>query len=357
MPDGGIVQPRAASIIHALVTNDPLELPATPARVLAMADALALPEPVRDRALRLATASPGPREWRRFLSVALALVGAGLALAGVVCFFAYNWSRIGRFGKLGLIEAGILVAAVAGWRLLPRLSGRIALTAAAVLVGPLLGVIGQTYQTGADPYGLFLTWALVIAPWVVAARFSVLWVIAVMILDLALGLWWTQAVSSARGDGELASFVIVALVHAAAVAAWEWQYRRRTPWLDELWAPRALAAAGFAALFAASAAFVVDPDGVRSTLNVPGLVGLVALAAAIAAAFAYHRRARRDRFVLTAAALAGMALAAVAAGRLLVVDLDLDELGLLLVALLVIGEIALGLRWMRGARPHREREA
>ena len=327
MPDGGIVQPRAASIIHALVTDDPLELPATPARVLAMADALALPEPARDRALRLATASPGPREWRRFLSVALALLGAGLALAGVVCFFAYNWSRIGRFGKLGLIGAGILVAAVAGWRLLPRLSGRIALTAAAVLVGPLLGVIGQTYQTGADPYGLFLTWALVIAPWVVAARFSVLWVIAVVILDLALGLWWTQAVSSVRGGGELASFVIVALVHAAAVAAWEWQYRRRTPWLDELWAPRALAATGFAALFAASAAF------------------------------AYHRRARRDRFVLTAAALAGMALAAVAAGRLLVVDLDLDELGLLLVALLVIGEIALGLRWMRGARPHREWEA
>jgi uncharacterized membrane protein len=338
------------------VTDDPLELPATATRVHLMADAIGLPAPARDRALRLATASPAPAEWRRFLSTALALLGAGLALAGVVCFFAYNWSRIGRFGKLGLIEAGIVVAAVVGWRRLPRLSGQIALAAAAVLVGPLLGVIGQTYQTGADPYGLFLTWALVIAPWVVAARFPVLWVVAVAVLDAGLALWWTQVVSGG-GDGELAALLLVASVHAAAVAAWEWQRRRPAPWLDGAWAMRAVAATGFGALFAASAAFVVDPDGVRGRLNVPGLVGLVALAAAITAALAYHRRVRPDRFVVTVAVLAGMALVAVAVGRLLVVDLDLDELGLLLVALLVIAEIALGLRWLRGAAPRREREA
>ena len=335
-------------------TTDPLALAATPARVHAMADAAVLPPAARTRALRLAAATPDGAEWRRFLSAALALLGAGLLLAGVVCFFAYNWSRFGRFGKLGLLGAAIAVAALVGWRLLPRLSGQLALTAAAVLVGPLLGVIGQTYQTGADPWGLFATWVVLIAPWMVAARFAPLWLIGIAVLDLALGLWWTQAVSSSRGDGEIAAWVIVGLVHAAAVAAWEWQRRRATPWLTEAWAPRVVAATGFAALFAAAAAFVLDPDGVRSTLNVPGLAGLVLLAFAIAAAFHWYRRERDDRFVLTAAAASGMALVAVAAGRVLVQDLDLDEFGLLLVALLVVGEITLGLRWLRGARRQQE---
>ena len=52
-----------------------------------------------------------------------------------------------------------------------------------------------------------------------------------------------------------------------------------------------------------------------------------------------------------------MALVAVAAGRVLIADLDLDELGLLLVALVVVGEITLGLHWLRRGRATREREA
>ena len=334
------------------MTDDPLTLAATPDRVRRAADAAGLSAPALDRALWIATASPAAGAWRRFLSRALALIGAGLGLAGVVCFFAYNWSRFGRFGKLGLLEAGIVVAAILGWRL-PGLAGRIALTAAAVLVGPLLGVYGQTYQTGADPYELFLTWALVIAPWVVAARFSILWAIAIAVLDVALAQWWTQAGAPGSSDGEIAAWLTVGLVHAAAVAAWEWQRRRPAPWLDESWAPRAVAATGLAALFAAATAFVLDPDGPRGGLNVPGLVGVAMLGAGIAATFWYHRRVRPDRFMLTVAAGAGMALATVAIGRVLLRDLDLDEAGLLIVALVVVGEIALGLRWLRQPRPPR----
>jgi hypothetical protein len=104
--------------------------------------------------------------------------------------------------------------------------------------------------------------------------------------------------------------------------------------------------------------FVLDPDGPRRAVNVPALVGLLLFGAALAAVFTWHRRVRRARLVMTAAGAAALALATVAVGRVLLVDLDLEELGLLLVALVVVAEIAVGLRWLRRARPpHAEGEA
>jgi uncharacterized membrane protein len=336
------------------VTPDPLDLPATPFRVRAAAQAAALSPAALERALEIATATPDGADWRRFLTRALTLFGAALVLAGVVCFFAYNWDRIGRFGKFALIEAGIVAAALVGWWRLPRLSGQIAITAAAVLVGPLLGVYGQTYQTGADPYGLFLTWALLIVPWVIAARFTALWVIEVVLVDVALALWWSQVVRPTWSYGDFAVGLIVGLVHGAAVVGWEWQMRRREPWLTEKWGPHELALFGFIALLITAASFILQPTEPRyhgGAVNVVNAVGLALLIGSIAATFWYHQQVRPDRFMVTAAGAAGLALGAVVVGRLVMVDLDMEGFGLLLVALFVIAEITYGLRWLRETRP------
>src|SRR5918999_490511 len=253
---------------------DPLLLPANPHRVRAAAQPAALPPPALDRALEIATATPDHSAWHRFLSRTLALLGTALILAGVVCFFAYNWDRLGRFGKLGLIETGIVAAALVAWWRLPRVSGQIALTAAAVLVGPLLAVYGQTYQTGADPYGLFLTWAL---------------------LELAL----------------------VAL----------------------------------AGLVLAAGTFVLDPTEYGGPIDAAGLVALALLVAGIPTAFWYYQHVRSDRFMVTAAGAAGLALGAFVVGRVVVEDLDLEGWGLLLLAIFVVAEITYGLRWLRQTRP------
>jgi uncharacterized membrane protein len=335
------------------VITDPLDLPATPTRVRAAAAAAELSPRARERALEIATATPDARAWQAFLSRALASVGTAFVVAGVVCFFAYNWERIGRFGKLGLIEVGIAAAALVGWRKLPRLSGQIALTAAAMLVGPLLGVYGQAYQTGADPYGLFLTWVVLIAPWVIAARFTTLWVLAVLVLDLGLTLWWFEA-SRASWVPEFESpALVVALVHGAAVAAWEWQARRRTPWLTEKWAPHDLAAVAFGALFVAAARFIVDLDTRHGFVFVhrPLAAALVALLVAIGVAIWYYRSVRADRFMVTVAGATGLALLAVVVGRVLIADLDLEAFGFFVVALFVVAEVVVGLRWLREAAP------
>jgi uncharacterized membrane protein len=332
--------------------SDPLDVAATPFRVRAAAQAAALSAEATARALEITTATPPGAAWRRFLARALTLLGAALVLAGVVCFFAFNWDRLGRFAKLGLIEAAIVAATIVAWRRLPRLSGQIALTAAAVLVGPLLAVYGQTYQTGADPYGLFLTWALLVLPWVIAARFTALWVVEVVLVDIALGLWWTQVGRPAWAYGDFGPGVMVGLVHAAAVAVWEWQIRRRDPWLVEKWAPHELALAGFVALLIPAASFVLQPaEAYTHRLNVVGAVGLALLVGAIAVTLWYHQQVRPDRFMVTAAGAASLALAAVVVGRLLIRDLELGEFGLLAIAMFVIAEISYGLRWLRETRP------
>ena len=89
------------------MSADPLELTATPHRVRVAVGGAQLSDRALARALDIATATPSEAEWGRFLSRALALLGAGLVLAGVICFVAYNWSRVGRFGKFGVMELAI----------------------------------------------------------------------------------------------------------------------------------------------------------------------------------------------------------------------------------------------------------
>jgi uncharacterized membrane protein len=58
-----------------------------------------------------------------------------------------------------------------------------------VTTGARLALFGQTYQTGADVYELFLTWTVLALPFVLAGQWSVLWAAWVLVLNVALGLF------------------------------------------------------------------------------------------------------------------------------------------------------------------------
>jgi uncharacterized membrane protein len=335
------------------VTGGPLELPASPRRVRLAARSAGFSGAALDRALEFAAATPGPDEWRRFLGRALALFGSALLLAGVICFVAYNWARIGRFEKFALVEVSIVIATVVGWLRLPRLSGRLALAGAAVLVGPLFALYGQTYQTGADPYGLFLVWLVLIVPWVIVARLGVLWLIALLLVDTAAVLFSLQVLDPDPTGAVLRAPLSVGVAHLFAVAAWEWQRRRTTPWLDEEWVPRTAAAVGFTALWLVASATIIEPDDA----GLAGAMGLLVLGLSIAAGFHYHRRVRADRFMVAAAVGTGMMLASVLVGRILFGVLDLELAGFFLMAAFLIWEITLGVSWFRGSRPDTASEA
>ena len=325
---------------------DPLAMRATARRMRLATRAAGLGDAAAMRAVEIAVVTPAPAEWRRFLSGTVAFLGAMLLLAGVITFVAYNWSRIGRFGKFALLELAIVATVLLAWRKLPGLSGQIALFSAAVLVGPLLAIYGQTYQTGADPYGLFLAWALLIVPWAVAARFGANWVLFLLLVDVALGLFFAQVLAPRAAQQALVLPLLVAALHTLAALLWELQLRRPSSIIREHWALRVIALVGFVALFFPAAYFVMED----SDAGLPGVVGIVALVAAVAGCLRYYSRARSDRFMWTVAGVAGMGLLSVIAARFVFDVLDLGELGLIVMAAVVVWEITYGVRLYRRSR-------
>ena len=304
----------------------------------AILEALAVPAAARPDVLALAARTPSALEWRRFLASALLLLGAGLLLSGIVSFFAFNWAVLGKFGKLALLASGVSACALAALRAPERLVSRVLLFAAAVLVGALLAVYGQTYQTGADPWGLFAVWALLILPWTLAACFTPLWLLWVGLVDLAFGLYVAQVLASPRWD--VTTLVGVVTVHVLAVMAWEAQRLRTPPWLTDTWGPRVIVSATLLPLVAASVVAV----GLQELRGDVTGVALGLLTFLVVLFGSYYQFVRRDAFMLTAVAGAVMAVATTAIGRPL---LEAGLFGLLLITAMLVGEVAMVVTWLR----------
>ncbi|PTL78432.1 DUF2157 domain-containing protein [Vitiosangium sp. GDMCC 1.1324] len=321
------------------MSSDLLDLAATPERLRALADAGVLTPPDLERALRLAVATPERPAWRRFLSTVLLGFGSLLVLSGVIYFFAYNWAALHRFGKMGLLLAAIIAASVAAWRLGEGLAGQFALLFAAVLVGPLLAVYGQAYQTGADPYELFLGWSLLVLPWVVLARFEPLWLLLLLLVDTGLCLFWVQV-----ADGEGTTLLLVlSLVNGGAWLAHELLAQRDIPWLHGRWLPRVLAVMTLAPLVSLATYMVAAPREADTASR----VALGLLLAVMAAVYFFHRQVRSELFLLTLDAVSAMTLITTFIGRVLFRSSH-DEVGIFLVmALLIIGEVGLAVWWLR----------
>lgn len=132
---------------------------------------------------------PEAVQWRGFLDALALWLGVALCAAAAVCFIAANWDAMGRFARLGVMEVALVAATLAAWRLgIARPAGQAALALATVLLGGLLAVVGQTYQTGADTWELFALWTALALPWTLAARNTAQWLGWALLLDLAVGL-------------------------------------------------------------------------------------------------------------------------------------------------------------------------
>ncbi len=123
------------------------------------------------------------RRWMVLLSTVAGLF-AGL---GVIFWVAANWQDWTRGTKLLLLQA-LLLGSVLGAVMVPR--SRLALLLlATLLLGGLLALVGQTYQTGADSWQLFAAWAVLSVLWVIAAQRDALWTFWVLIVATGIGLW------------------------------------------------------------------------------------------------------------------------------------------------------------------------
>jgi uncharacterized membrane protein len=261
--------------------------------VLAWADAGQIAPENVPWALRIAGLTPGPGDWRRFLDLLTLWLGAVFLAAGVIFFFAYNWKAMGRFAKFGIAEALLLAAVVSSWRLgLERTTGKAALLVATLLTGALLALVEQTYQAGADNWTLFFRWALLVLPWVVITRFAPLWLVWLLLVNLATGLYCKAPGAFGFLADVRTTIWMLAVVNTLALVVWELAAGEEMPWLLERWAPRIVAAA---ALFFVTCLAVF---GITDR-NISGFAELLAYAACLAGSYAVYRRRQRDLYMLT----------------------------------------------------------
>jgi uncharacterized membrane protein len=297
------------------------------------------PENLR-RALHLTGVLPSAGGWRHFIERLLLWMGTVMIAAGVIFFFAYNWKDLGRFAKFGLVEALIVVALFLVWRLgLERASGKAALLGAALLVGALLALVGQIYQTGADTFELFTAWALAILAWALLGRFPALWVLWIGIVNLAVLLYDRTFPGVFSLLGPDPSLWLLFALNTAALIAWEGSDRAGVSWLRERWAPRLLAMAGGTLITSLA---VIDLVGHAHEEDWGAPVWLAWMALAL---FVY-RRWIRDLFVLAAAVLSAIVVIASFFGDLLQLD-DEATFSFLIIGLLVIGLSAAGGWWLK----------
>ena len=131
----------------------------------------------------------GVTAYQRWLN-ASALIAAG-ALTGfaIILWIAANWDQFSNLERFCIVGAVLLASAATAIFLN---AARIPASLIGVAtIGGLLALVGQTYQTGADPWQLFAAWAALSLPWVTAARHGSVWVLWVLVIFAALPLWVT----------------------------------------------------------------------------------------------------------------------------------------------------------------------
>lgn len=298
-------------------------------------------------ALVLADARPTGAEVKRFGVRLLQLAGVLSIAAGVVFFVAANWGALGIFGRFALVQ-GALVAtvALALWRPPPHAIGRYALLLAFIVTGALFALFGQTYQTGADVYELFLNWSLLGLVLVVAAQWSVAWAAWTLVLNVALllfcaarpeaGLFWRVL---SGWDLGLSQLLLVPL--AVNVLLWLTSVRlegSRWSHLAPAWLGRFALACAVA--FGTWAAMIVV---LRAAGPGEGFVGLVVPVVVFAGIAMHTMRRRVDVFPLALLEASLIVLSTTA----IVEYLDFDEVGLFFViaAWLVVSSTVSG-RWL-----------
>ncbi|MBM9603358.1 DUF2157 domain-containing protein [Desulfopila inferna] len=214
-------------------------------QLLRWAEQGSIPADKMDAALKTAGLLPGTRDWSRFLGRLLLVAGMLSLAVSVLFFFAFNWHSLGRLTKLGLIESLIILSLI-GYCYFggSRLTGKIILTVAMILLGVLMALFGQIYQTGADTWQLFAGWALLAFPWVLIGRFAPLWLLWAVLVNFWVylynttfpPLWW--AFSSTETTLWTSFFFNTLLL-----ILWE-MGTKYFSWLEGRWAIRLLAVAG-----------------------------------------------------------------------------------------------------------------
>lgn len=300
----------------------------SPAEVLHLYHRGAITREEYERAVEWAGEPPSPGQWKSVLRVLFLFFGVLLIVSGIIMFGAFNWESLPRLAKLGILQ--LLIGAF--WlvsRLRPQdsVESTAMLWGACLLVGAHMAVFGQAYQTGADSYTLFLAWSALIVPWCLAARANLVWVTQAVLLNVAFSLFWYQ-----RVNDDFALFALAFAAFNAALATVWHQAQKRHTWMTEGLTNVLLTAA----LGPLTAAGCVAPWGEDF---------YPACFVAAVAVIGFLFKTQPDDFPKMAAiASSGFALCIAVLSRVLI---ELETLGLLLIAVAIVALLAPMVRWLK----------
>jgi uncharacterized membrane protein len=287
-----------------------------------------LPAATADIVLDLAAARPTPAELRTFVAKVFQLAGVLSLAAGLVFFIAANWGDIGVAGRFVLVQGVVVTSvALALWKPAPQPLGRYSLLTAFIATGALLALFGQTYQTGADLYELFLTWAGLGLAFVVAGQWSVLSAAWLMVLNVALLLFfgwrpgggWLWSVFSAWETDQSLMLLAPTLTNAALWGLAQIGRRRGWDAVAPRWVARLALACAFGFMTWAAVIAIVS-----SAIDRNDVLALFIVLLLQAALVVHAMRQRDDVFPLALSAASFIVISTSALGA----HSDLGDIGM-----------------------------
>ncbi|MBU2891863.1 DUF2157 domain-containing protein [Colwellia sp. D2M02] len=282
------------------------------------------------QAINIANIHPAPKAWFDFINQLLLWLGCVSLGLSVIFFIAHNWSEIGRFAKFALVEISLIFAIIVYVKTKPQTNASNgALITATLLLGALMALFGQTYQTGADPWQLFFNWALFILPWALIARFTSLWIIWLALLNIALALYCdvnTNPLSLFFTNKVNPLWLFIGL-NSFIFACWHTLSLSRT-WMKKTWAIRVIALVT-GTLITENALLAIVDDYIIHTLALP-VWGVF-----LGAIYWLYRKVSIDLFMLSGACLSGIVVLTALVGNGVIFSGDGAEY--LLISIIVIG--------------------
>jgi len=307
-----------------------------------------LDEQARKEAIKLL--NPPKIMWQTWADRMLLLFSAALILAGIIFFFAFNWAIMPAYLKLGLIQSVMIASVVASLiKGLDNLVGKVFLLAASIFVGVLLAVYGQIYQTGADAYQLFVGWALLITLWVIVAKFGGLWLIYLLLLNIAIALFFNQTAT----DKEHQLVSTLGFLNIFALTAREYGAYKKLKWISALWLRWFILAGTLFFLTSFTAALIIKiPQETTYWTAIPPILLVILLVLTTY----YSRHYSKDLFSLTMVALSICAIVLTFIGKA-IFEISDDAIVVLGFGLIVLAVVSLATFVLRQVGKTMEKEA
>ena len=150
----------------------------------------------------------GLPDWAQFLRRSSIIIAVILLGSALITAIAANWISWPKPIKVLLIQATITALVIFAWKRAQQKPkdwatayslSSLSINLAAIAIGGLLALIGQSYQTGADPWQLFALWALLLLPWLLALRSLFIILLILTLTNIALFLFFDSYQSESLG--------------------------------------------------------------------------------------------------------------------------------------------------------------